>query len=48
MRNEGPTVHSNVSTRLRRTLASRSMSAEVFHSNVDMGTHGSAWKNEYV
>ena len=36
--------HSNVNNRLRRTLASRSMSAEVFHSSSDTG---SAWKTEY-
>ncbi|UJR27515.1 hypothetical protein I4U23_008799 [Adineta vaga] len=34
---------SNVNNRLRRTLASRSMSAGVFHSSTD---HGSFWKND--
>ena len=47
-RNDGTINHSNVNTRLRRTLASRSMSAEVFHSSIDMGSQVSAWKNEWV
>ena len=38
--------HNNVNNRLRRTLASRSMSAEVFHSPIDTGNYSSLGKNE--
>ncbi len=44
-----PTRNDNIisnGNRLRRTLASRSMSAEVFHSSIDTGNSGSVWKNE--
>ncbi|CAF3039685.1 unnamed protein product [Rotaria sp. Silwood2] len=36
----------NVNNRLRRTLASRSMSAEVFHSSIDTGYNGITLKND--
>ncbi len=39
-------TNNSVSNRLRRTLASRSMSAEVFHSSHDTVHSTSIWKNE--
>ncbi len=33
--------NNNINNRLRRTLASRSMSAEVFRSSIDTGNSGS-------
>jgi hypothetical protein len=41
-RNDIVITNNNVSSRLRRTLASRSMSAEVFHTSNDLST----WKND--
>jgi hypothetical protein len=32
--------NNNINNRLRRTLASRSMSAEVFRSSIDIGNSG--------
>jgi len=45
-RNDTIISNNNISNRLRRTLASRSMSAEVFHSSNDTGNNVSVWKNE--
>jgi len=45
-RNDTIISNNNISNRLRRTLASRSMSAEVFHSSNDTGNSVSVWKNE--
>jgi len=45
-RNDPIISNSNVSNRLRRTLASRSMSAEVFYSSIDTGNNVSVWKND--
>jgi len=45
-RTDVSTSNTNVNNRLRRTLASRSMSAEVFHSSTDTGYHSSIWRND--
>lgn len=45
-RNDTMISNNNVSNRLRRTLGSRSMSAEVFHSSIDTGNNVSASKND--
>jgi len=45
-RNDTILCNSTISNRLRRTLGSRSMSAEVFHSSMDTGHNVSSWKNE--
>ncbi|CAF3914706.1 unnamed protein product [Rotaria sp. Silwood1] len=45
-RNDTIISNHNVNNKLRRTLVSRSMSAEVFHSSIDIGYNGITSKND--